>query len=306
MGEISKRTGELGEEAGFRFLERIGWLNGQRNLSIPCNDSIKHPGRETHGIDYLKLYNCPLIQQRLVNAVVSIKATKSSYDKYPNSKLKAHLKELSDICNCYNRSNEKSEIVDEFVQSSIETESIIGVLLWFSNDANEEGRDLLKETSSAIIDGLEDFQFEATYLVDLRRAEFIWKVLSHADINYEGWEFLYIETGLNYREDIKVKSGKLLPVEFINSSVIPLKYSREGSENLVLYTLTTYSEDDLKKLVGLANKLSGSFAGSIDILFPDYTSNGNENEVRKILEYFRDDNLASKVKIHSYQDKLIQ
>ncbi|MVN92025.1 hypothetical protein [Mucilaginibacter aquatilis] len=128
MGEISKRTGELGEEAGYRFLERIGWINGQRGLSIPCNDSLKHPNRETHGIDYLKLYACPLIQQRLVNAVVSIKAT-SDYTKYPNSKLKSHLKELSDICSCYNRSNEKIGIGEQFMQDSFESESIIGVLL---------------------------------------------------------------------------------------------------------------------------------------------------------------------------------
>lgn len=306
MGEISKRTGELGEEAGYRFLERIGWLNGQRGLSIPCNDTIKHPGRETHGIDYLKLYNCPLIQQRLVNAVVSIKATKNAYEKNPNSKLKTHLKELSDICNCYNRSNEKSDATEHFLQDPIESESIIGVLLWFSNDASEESRDLSKETATAVIDDIDDFQFEAAYLVDLRKAEFIWKILSHADVSYEKWEFLYIETGLNYREDIKIKSGSLLPVEFINSSVIPLKYSRPGSENIVLYVINSYNEEDLKKLVGLANKLSGAFAGSIEILFPDYVTNGNENSVRKVMEYFRDDNLSQKIKVSSYQDKLIQ
>ncbi|GAA4339108.1 hypothetical protein GCM10023149_49590 [Mucilaginibacter gynuensis] len=306
MGEISKRTGELGEEAGYRFLERIGWSNGQRGLSIPCNDSTKHIDRETHGIDYLKLYNCPLIQHRLVNAVVSIKATKSAYDKYPNSKFKTFLTELSDICNCYNRSDEKNAALGQFLENPIDSDSIIGVLLWFSNDASEENRDLLKETATANIEGLEDFQFEATYFVDLKRAEFMWEILGHADSNYQSWEFLYIETGLNYREDIKIKSGSLLPVEYINSSIIPLKYSRPGSENLVLYTIDPFNEEDLKKLVGLANKLSGAFAGAIHILFPDYVINGNENNVRKILEYFRDDNLADKVTIGSFKDKLFR
>lgn len=306
MGEISKRTGELGEEAGYRFLERIGWLNGQRGLSIPCNDSTKHPGRETHGIDYLKTYACPLIQQRIVHGVVSIKATKSSYDKYPNSKLKSHLKELSDICNCYNRSDEKGAMLENFQNETIESESIIGILLWFSNEASEEHRDLLKETSTAVIDGLEDFQFEAAYLVDLKRAEFIWQILRHADDNFTNWEFLYIETGLNYREDIKVKSGSILPVEYINSSIIPLKYSLPESENLILYTIEPYNEDDLKKLIGLSNKLSGSFAGTIHIFFPDYVINGNENGVRRVLNFFQGEKLADKIKIGSYQDKLIQ
>lgn len=306
MGEISKRTGELGEEAGYRFLERIGWTNGQRGLSIPCNDTIKHIDRQSHGIDYLKLYNCPLIQQRLVNAVVSIKATKNAYNKYPNSDYKKFLHEISDICNCYNRSNEKSEATEQFLHSPVDTESIIGVLLWFSNDAEEERRDLLKETATANIDGLEDFQFEATYIVDLKRAEFIWEILGHADSNYSGWEFLYIETGLNYREDIKIKAGPLLPVEYINSSIIPLKLSKPGLENLILYTIDGYNEDDLKKLIGLANKLSGTFAGSIDILFPDYVINGNENTVRKVLDYFRDDNLTDKVNVRSYKDKLVR
>lgn len=306
MGEISKRTGELGEEAGYRFLERIGWINGQRGLSISCNDSIKHAGRQSHGIDYLKLYSCPLIQQRLVNAVVSIKATKTAYAKYPNADFKKFLKELSDICNCFNRSNEKAHAAEQFIEEPIETDSIIGVLLWLSNDASEEKRDLLKEISTANIDGLEDFQFEATYVVDLKRAEFLWEILNHADNNYRGWEFLYVETGLNYREDIKVKAGSILPVEYINSSIIPIKYSKPGSENLVLYIIDAYNKDDLKKIIGLANKLSGSFAGSIDILFPDYTTNGNENNVRKVLDYFRDDNLASKITVGSYKDKLIR
>jgi hypothetical protein len=307
MGEISKRTGELGEDAAFKFLERIGWANGQRNLSIPCNDSLKHPARETHGIDYLKLYSCPLIQQRLVSGVVSVKATKEAYDKYPNYKLKTYLKELSDTCNCYNRSNEKGDASEKYFRDGpVETESVIGILLWLSGDANEEHRDILEETSTAQIDGLEDFQFEAAYVVDLKRAEFIWQILNHADHQYPGWEFLYIETGLNYREDIKVKSGSILPVEYINSSIIPMKFSTPGSESIVLYTAEKFNEDDLKKLVGLANKLSGSFAGSIDILFPDYTANGNENRVRKVVDFFQDNNTAKKIKVASYQDKLVQ
>ncbi|MVN92024.1 hypothetical protein [Mucilaginibacter aquatilis] len=140
----------------------------------------------------------------------------------------------------------------------------------------------------------------------MRKAEFIWKILNHADQNYKGWEFLYIETGLNYREDIKTKSGFILPVEYINSSIIPIKYSNSESENIVLYAIDAYNEEDLKKLIGLANKLSGAFAGAIDILFPDFVINGNENSVRKVTEYFRDSNLARKIKVLSYNDKLIQ
>ena len=306
MGEISKRTGELGEEAAVRLLEKIGWSNGQQNVSIPCNDTVKHPKRETHGIDYLKLYSCPLIQQRLVNAVVSVKAVTGPYEKYPNSKLKTHLKELSDICNCYDRSDAKGEATEKFSDQAIESESIIGVLVWLSGDASQLNRNLIKETTTAQIDGIEDFQFEAAYLVDNKKAEFLWQILTHADQIYQGWKFLYIETGLNYREDIKRKSGAILPVEYINGSIIPLKCSKDGAEHIVLYSETSFSEEDLKKLVGLANKLSASFANSIDILFPDYTVNGNENIVRQVLDFFQDENTAKKIKIGSYHDKLIQ
>jgi len=306
MGEISKRTGELGEETAIKFLNRIGWTNGQQNISIPCNDTQKHPDRKTHGIDYLKLYGCPLIQQRLVHGVVSVKATQS-YDKNPNSKLKIYLKELSDICNCYNRSDEKAITAQNFNdQGFIDSESIIGILIWLSGEADDEQRNLLIETSNALIDGIEDFQFEAAYLVDLKRAEFLWTILAHADQQFSGWEFLYIETGLNYREDIKVKSGPILPVEYINASVIPMKYSTSGAEHIILYASENYSEEDLKKYVGLANKLSSSFAGSIEILFPDYKVNGNENSVRRVIDFFTDQNTAKKIKVSSYQDKLVQ
>ncbi|RYU87250.1 hypothetical protein EWM62_16175 [Mucilaginibacter terrigena] len=306
MGEQAKRIGELGEEAAFKFLERIGWTHGQRGVSIPCNDTVKHPDRETHGVDYLKVYSCPLIQQRLVNAVVSIKAKEDTYDKYPNSVLKKHLKELSDICNCYNRSDIKSETLSNFIVDQIfEHESIVGVLIWIVNNKEEINRDLLKETSTAIIDGIEDYQFEAAYLVDLRRAEYIWEILNHADKNFDGWEFLYIETGLNYREDIKIKSGKLLPVEYINSSVIPFKQSKGSQENIVLYTIDNFHEDDLRKLIGLANKLSSSFASTIFIIFPDYTNLKHENVVRKVLASFSDADIMEKIKVISYKDYLV-
>jgi hypothetical protein len=306
MGEISKRTGELGEETATRFLERIGWNNGQQNISIPCNDSVKHPGRETHGIDHLKLYTCPLIQQRLVHGVVSVKATQN-YDRYPNSKLKSHLKELSDICNCYNRSNVKGDASQNFLDTGvIESESIVGVLIWLSGEENDEQRDLKVETSTAQIDDIEDFQFEAAYLVDIKQAEFIWTILTNADQQFAGWEFLYIETGLNYREDIKIKTGPILPVEYINASVIPMKYSNAKGEHIVLYTSENFNEEDLKKYAGMANKLSASFAGSIEILFPNYRINGNENTVRRVMDFFSDQSTSSKIKIGSYQDKLIQ
>ncbi|UKT64294.1 GapS4a family protein [Pedobacter mucosus] len=306
MGEISKRTGELGEDAAVRLLHRIGWVNGQENVSIPCNDTTKHPGRESHGIDYLKLYPCPLIQQRLVHGVVSIKATKG-YDKHPNSKFKSHLKELSDICNCYNRSDQKGEISKNFLDEGvIESESIVGILIWLSDLESDEDRDLKSETSTAQIDDLEDFQFEASYLVDLKQAEFLWQILSHADQRFTGWEFLYIETGLNFREDIKIKSGSILPVEYINSTVIPMKYSTETGEHIILYTGDRYDEEDLKKYVGMANKLSSSFAGTIEILFPDYKTNGNENSVRKVLDFFSDQSTSRKIRVSSYADKLIQ
>lgn len=306
MGEISKTVGEFGEQAAYRLLDRIGWTNGQRGISIPCNDSSRHTNRQTHGVDYLKLYSCPLVQQRLVNAVVSVKATKDAYDKYPNSKFKTHLKELSDICHCYRRSNEKADALQPFNNDPIEQETVVGVLIWLSNEEGEKERDLLGETSTALIESPNDLSFDAAYFVDTRKAEFLWEILNHADENYAGWEFLYIETGLNYREDIKVKSGSLLPVEYINAGVIPLKYSQGDGENLILYTIERFHEEDLKKLVGLANKLSSGFAGSIDIFFPDFNSLSHTNEMKRAIEYFQDENISKKVSVHSFKTKLIK
>lgn len=306
MGELSKRIGQFGEDTSYKFLERVGWINGQKGVSIECNDSTKHPNRESHGIDYLKLYSCPLIQHRLVHAIVSVKAKGDVYPKYPNTDLKAHIRELSDICNCYERDNKKSVATNSYNDQNIESESIVGVLIWLVSNTDQTDRDIIIETATARFEEDENFQFESAFVLDNRKAEFIWTILNHADKYYKGWNFLYIDTGMNYKEDIKIRMGEILPVEYINSSIIPIRYAIEQRDVIVLYTIDSFDEENLRKMIGLSNKISATFASEVIIAYSDFIESKHENPVKQALEYFNDQSTAKKIKVVNFNDYLIQ
>jgi len=305
-GELSKLVGEIGEETAFRFLERIGWANGVRKKDIPCNSKTRHKNRESHGIDYAKSYMCPLIQLRIVHNVVSIKFSSNPYPKYPNSKLKEHIEEISETIHCFNRSDLKNEVTQSTNRpNGFEKEDVVGVLIWLTN-SRDSYQDLINETQGLKYDDELNFQFDALYLVDNRRVEFIWKVLNHADKCFPDWEFLYPNTGLNYSQEIKHYSGKLLPVEYINSSVIVMRESTNGKENLLLYILDKFDGDDLKKLIGLTSALSNTFASEVIIAYDDYNRLQHDNEVQKALNLFSDVKTISKIQVVNFNDNLIQ
>src|SRR5690242_8777657 len=101
MGETSKTSGENGEKITEEVLKLIGWSNPMKGVEVTCN--IRGHGKQTHGNDFLFIYDNPLHESRTDIAYISTKNEKNGYANGAQgvrTTLKKHLSELDKIIGC--------------------------------------------------------------------------------------------------------------------------------------------------------------------------------------------------------------
>ena len=141
MGEISKRSGEHGEEIVEKFLkEIIGYSNIQTNKKIECVYNKKHVistsnNRQTHGIDAIVYGKNNLKDDNLEVGIVSIKHT---IDHYPSlttfeTKFQEYFKELVFTINCFKKHPLSSEINQSVTAEEVKSTDYVGIIFWLSN-----------------------------------------------------------------------------------------------------------------------------------------------------------------------------
>lgn len=303
MGEWSKSVGEFGEKTVENFLKLIGWGELPRNISINCLKSKEHianknPVRETHGIDFYFSYLSPLADSTLMNIHISSKYTAGIYPNSPVRFFKDYVQELAWGAECFKYSSEKRNL-SKNLRGYKHVEEI-GILFWLSND-QETYDDLSLRVVSANL--TMDGPISMVYLVDNKRISFIVQALLYAKQSYPNHQitFFYPNTGKNVIPSTKIDFGKLLPVEYINSSILPLRISNTtGVTGLMLFSIDSFSYTDLAKLIGLAQDLSKSWAAFINISFPNYDQLLHAPDVREIKMNFNNVSFTEKVLISSY------
>lgn len=307
MGEWSKKIGEYGENIVEQFLSIIGWCEPVKGITIPCSmldgehKNDKGGSVKTHGIDFLYSYINPLVDGQLNNIVIS---SKYSMDKYPNSptqKFKWFMTDLINTMLCFGCSEKKVEIVGNYSCSSIND---IGVLFWL-NGAKDGSDDLISAVSSARIDIVCN---NPVYIVDNRHVAFILDLMNYikSQQNYN-YTFYYPSTGLNINPITRKNTGAVMPVEYINSSLIPLKLeNRINSNETILFigTIENFEEDTFIRLMGLAKDLSTNLAGQVIIGFPDYNKLVHEESVRTAKLGFQDADYTKAIKVVNFLNSI--
>ena len=271
MGEWSKTVGEVGEDIVGEFIEIIGWNDPQKNHSVPCVKGQRHgkddKEKTTHGIDYLFSYDSQLENRTLNHLVVSVKFTSNAYPLNPNSKFKEHFHDLTKTVECFKRSEIKSSSSQQF--SGVDNARDIGVLFWLSNDVTSDG-DIIKKVVN--VRGIDEYPYESIYIVDNHRVSFVYDTIQYLRLKYIGSEieFFYPNTGRNINPSSRNSSGKMLPVEFINSSVQLLKItSTNGNKIFIISVIEDFHIDHLKRLLGLAQVMTSDLAAETLIIFPN-------------------------------------
>jgi hypothetical protein len=311
MGEYSKSIGEYGEKLVDNFLDLIGWKSPQKGIDIPCFDKETHAKkdkkeRRSHGIDFIYSYNSPFIDGVLKNIIVSVKFSKSAYLSYPVPDFLNYYDDLATAIECFEHSDNKQEILKGFLDfDSVED---IGVLFWI-NDNPDSIDDILPEISNVKFE--HNYSINSLYVVDNRRIMFIYRVLEFVKSKFSDFNilFYYPNTGKNINPMTKQNSGSSLPVEYLNSSILPLKLQRKDKEKEVylgIFCIDNYEKEDFKRIIGLSKELSVGLASKVYIGIPNYNEIEHQNQINIIKQQFQDVDFTSGVYVLNYNDKFPQ
>ncbi|WDV47874.1 hypothetical protein PV797_09315 [Clostridiaceae bacterium M8S5] len=304
MGERSKKSGEYGEKIIRNLLNKIGWNTNLNGIDIKCLKPEKHKhinsksDRTSHGLDFLFQYACPLIDQMQQNIVISVK-NRAEYPKTSNgvtSKFKEFLKDISFALECFPYDSRSRHRVGNRIKSF----EHVGVIFWLAYD---------EESSKGIIEDLQyfkntdDLAYKTVYLVDNKRIKFLIDVIDFAnqlDSNSKV-EFYYPDTGFNIQNISSIKSGMILPVQYINSSIIPFKITDENnSQSLLLCINDNFSEDNLRRLIGLGQALTQKWQHRLILAFPNYKEMDDKETVSIVQSEFSDSDFAKRISVKSF------
>jgi len=305
MGEWSKKVGETGESIAAEFLRLVGWDAAQARVELPCVRPEVHKvsghARRSHGIDYLLGCRSPLVDGVGQNLIFSVRFSAGSYPRNPVRMFKGHFSDLAHTIECFKNSEVRRTLLQTV--KGVAKSQDVGVLLWINNDRETEG-DVIGQLLRVILP--DTLNYEAIYVVDNNRARFIFDSVNYATRIANGCdvEFFYPDTGKNVNPLCHVKHGRMLPVEYINSSVLPLRIADKALERriLLLSTLERFSEGGVKRLLGLAQHLSQDWCSRVVIAFPDYDDLQHGNSVQLAKGSFSNAGFASAAEIHCYDE----
>lgn len=303
MGEWSKKIGEYGEDVVYKVLSLIGWGSSTKGVDIPCMEKKMHAKsgseeRTEHGIDYMYTYINPLVSGQLVHALISSKYSNKKYPNNPRSIYKEYTKDLIESLECFDGSEQQIDISSKFEYSSTHN---VGILFWLNNIEEEEDN-LIKRLDSLRLDT--STSEKSLFIIDNRKAGFILQLMLYIKTNESEYDyyFYYPNTGLNINPLDRKNVGKILPVEYLNSPIIPIKLinKKSGETSLFLGILDDFDSEDLIRIIGLSRDITTELAGKVIIGFHDYNELNHGSSVTTVKQQFQDDSYTKSVKIINY------
>lgn len=294
MGELSKSIGEKGEEiAKFLFEEILGYSNLDTGIKLNCIHKGKHKSnrakseRSTHGIDGFVSFKSPVEDEILELILMSSKYTKSAYPSSTKTKstFKDHLKDLAQTFECFSNSEFRNNTLKQF--SGIRRSDTTGVLVWLSEEAPND-TSILGEISNSIIEF--DMAFDSVIVVDNARINFLYNSIFNLR-QLEGndnIDFVYINNSLNPNSFAEEPFGKVFPIQYLYSDIIPIRVSKESKVELHIFLNMEINAFTMEQIIGLASSINTLGAISKTVLnFKNYSSLDHKSLVTTSLRNFR-------------------
>ena len=301
MGESSKTSGENGEKITEELLKLIGWSNLMKGISVPCNNKA-HNREQTHGNDFVFIYDNPLHDSRTDVVYVSSKNNKKGYpagEQGVRTEFKKHLSELDEIVSCSKISTEITQTLQAF--KGRKQKKHIGLLVWLHGDRNTLNRDIKPALSHIQLDLASNCPL---YLVDMSRASFIKEAVSHFRAIKQGneYHFYYPKLG-NVIASADERYGDLLPIELIASDLIPIRFMLGEKPSLCLYAKQAFSEESLKKLCSLAFDFADGWVQDIFIGLESYHPADDKQTKDAVLMAYQD--RKANIKVFCYKESIL-
>lgn len=297
MGEYSKRVGEVGESVVTEFLSLIGWKDPMRNNDIASVDPEFR--KYTNGIGGYYHYLSPMISNTIENVLYSCKY---SNDPYPVSQIiplfKERYTELAKAIESFKKSELKQQTINnhEYIDNYFDR----GVLFWLNNSGKGEQNIINRLEKIELNTGV---NHDGIFLVDNKRIEFIYDAICFSLLKYRDFDidFIYFNNGLN-NDERNLRNGKIMPVQYINSSILPLRISKNDKTIVAIFTIEGFDRDDLMKYMGIAKNIGCNSQGSTMICFPDYLETEHLPIVNNIKQIFNDPSFTTNLTVANYNN----
>jgi len=307
MGEKSKKIGEIGENIVGNFFHLLGWEGALSGQVLPCKKPSKHARegsksgkRETHGIDYLYCYRSPLEGSTAESAVISVKHSGNPYENNPKATFKSHAKDIVETLECYKHSELKKQ-QQELLGRTIKSRDS-GVLFWLSS-SDDTYDDVVSKIANSRLDT--DWNFESFHVVDNHRIAFIYDTITflRRDYGHDRLHYYYPETSLSYVDKSISRFGKVCPLEFLTSPLIPLIIRAQSEHNQDVFCLSSievFAQDSLRRLIQAAREYTQDMSCKLLFLFPNYIQSNHGDAVKKAATGFESD-IYSRTEVVSYR-----
>ncbi len=175
------------------------------------------------------------------------------------------------------------------------------ILFWLTTENSEVNQDFIHHAKDNYKrDGLNDDMYY--YLVDNNKANFLISTIVTAK-NYRDdltVKFLYPITEANQNPGQIGKRGTKLPVQYINSSVLPIIKESSNKISILIFCSDNFTEDSLKKLIWLTIRLTSGLGNEYLLYFPDYNDSEFQNIASEVIRSFNDDVLEEKIHVKKY------
>jgi len=275
-----------------KILELIGWHQFGENYNVE-NFNERTQENELHSVNFIGDFESKLKEDSgdliMVSSLHSL--------KYPNTSKTKISKYLYDTDIVYSELEEKKKIPIKRFDST----DVYSLLFWLSTDNNELSSDFIHFTKDNYKRNLlnENITF---FLIDNNKANFLISSITTAK-NYRPEvpvKFAYPITEANQSPKKIGERGLKLPVQFINSSILPITKEDKSQISFLLFCSDPFSQEALKKLIWLTISLTSGYGNEYLLYFPDYNENENKNEALEVIRSFNEELLDEKIKILKY------
>ncbi|KAA6305536.1 hypothetical protein EZS27_042811 [termite gut metagenome] len=96
-----------------------------------------------------------------------------------------------------------------------------------------------------------------------------------------------------------------MPVQYINSSILPLRVSKDDKTIVMIFTIDCFDKDDLMKYIGIAKNIGCNSQGATMICFPDYIETEHFPIVNNIKQIFNDPSFTTNLKVVNYYNPIL-
>lgn len=289
---IENEKVEFNHRIAKKILELIGWNQFGENYSMEVVD-------EATG----ELFNPILdfagdLESKLKEKTGDFVMVTSLHGlEYPKTSKQEILKFINDTDIIFNDFKEKKIIP----LKKYEITDYYNILFWLTTDNNEVTSDFIHHVKDNFKRDLLNEEMNY-FIIDNNKANFLISSIATAK-NYRQdipVKFLYPITESNQSPDKIGQRGLKLPVQYINSSIIPIAKEDKSKISFLLFCSDPFSIDGLKKLIWLTIKLTSGFGNEYILYFPDYNDLLHKNDAAQVIRSFNEELLDEKIQLKSY------